>query len=133
MQGWKGGQFSLGRAYEFGIGVAQSRSEAIAWFQKAAAQGAARGQQFASWLASPTNNIGFRNDAERNTVMAGKLRFALQSGDPAGIAFHTSAERMQWLQGQAQQLNKSESDTMKAIRRADYEACVRSGRDRSSC
>jgi TPR repeat protein len=133
MQGWKAGQFSLGRAYQFGIGVAQSRSDAIAWFQKAAAQGAARGQQSASWLATLTNNIGFRNDAERNTVMAGKLRFALLSGDPAGVAFHSSGQRMQWLQGQAQTLNKSESDTMRAMRRADHDACIRAGRDASSC
>ncbi|HEY6483528.1 MAG TPA: tetratricopeptide repeat protein [Steroidobacteraceae bacterium] len=129
MQGWKAGQFSLGRAYEFGIGVAQDRAVAVAWFEKAAAQGAPRADYFANWLANPTNNIGFRNDTERNTVLAGKLRFALLGGDPAGIAFHSSQQRMQWLQRQAQGLNKTESDVFKAMRQADHDACVRAGRD----
>ncbi|MGH2360585.1 MAG: tetratricopeptide repeat protein [bacterium] len=87
-QGWMKGQFALGRAYEFGIGVPQDRQQAINWFQKSAAQGNAQGDYYAGWLRDPTNNIGFRNDTEHDTVIAGKLRFAL--GPPIPPASHSA-------------------------------------------
>jgi hypothetical protein len=99
MQGWKFGQFSLGRAYQFGIGVAQSRQLAIEWFNKAAAQGHGRAEYFASWLSDFTNNIGFRNNMEHDLVIGGMLCFGgeLYEGDPAGVMFRNSAQRVLWL------------------------------------
>jgi TPR repeat protein len=38
-QGFADGQFNLGRAYQFGMAVPQSRQEAIRWFDKAGDQG----------------------------------------------------------------------------------------------
>ncbi len=130
-EGWVKGQFSLGRAYQFGIGVPQDRQQAIAWFQKAAAQGDPNGAYWTKWLRSPSNNIGFRDDIERSIVMdvAGGLRFAVSSGDPAGIAFHNSAQRALWLEGQRQRTDQDEADTFRRIRQADHEACLRAGRD----
>ena len=130
-QGWLKGQFSLGRAYQFGIGVPQDRSQAIAWFQKAAAQGDPNGAYWANWLRSPSNNIGFRDDIERSIVMdvAGRLRFAVSSGDPAGITFHNSAQRVLWLEGQRRRADQDEADTFRRICQADHEACLRAGRD----
>jgi len=131
MQGWKFGQFSLGRAYQFGIGVAQSRPLAIEWFKKAAAQGDGQSDYFARWLSDFTNNIGFRTNTEHDFVIGGKLRFGaeLMGGDPAGVTFHNSAQRVLWLQGQRQALDKTEADVFKAIRIREHQDCVRAGRD----
>jgi len=92
-QGWSKGQLALGRAYEFGIGVPQDRQQAVAWFAKAGAQGLGQGEYFARWLRDPLNNIGFRNQAEHDLVIGGKLRFGLLSGDPTGVTFRSSAQR----------------------------------------
>ena len=133
LQGWLNGQFSFGRAYQFGIGVPQDRQQAIAWYQKASAQGEPNGKYWAEWLSNPTNNIGFRDDNERSIVMdvAGRLRFSgiLAGGDPAGVAFHSSAQRALWLAGQRERVDKDEVEVFRRIRQADYEACRRAGRD----
>ncbi len=130
-QGWHKGQVGFGRCYQFGIGVPQSRQQAIAWFQKAAAQGNAQGEYWAKWLRSPTNNIGFRDNVEHDIVMAGKLRFAgeLLGGDPAGVTFHSSAQRALWLAGQRKRADTQEAETMRQIARHRYEDCKRAGRD----
>jgi hypothetical protein len=132
-QGWLKGQFSLGRAYQFGIGVPQNRQQAIAWFKKAGAQGHPDGDHWAKWLSDTTNNIGFRDDIERSIVMdvVGRLRFSgiLAGGDPSGVAFHNSAQRALWLEGQRQRVDRDEQDTFRKIRQADHEACLRTGRD----
>jgi uncharacterized protein len=126
-QGWANGQFVLGRAYQFGIGVPQSRQVAIAWYQKAAAQGAKAGAYWAQWLSSPTNNIGFRDDAEHDAVIGGRLRFGLLAGDPAGILFHNSGQRNAWLAGLTKQINLSEAQTMWQVNKSQYDACKKSG------
>jgi hypothetical protein len=126
-QGWVKGQFALGRAYEFGIGVPQDRAQAIAWFQKSAAQGDAQGDYYARWLRDPTNNIGFRNDVEHDLVVAGKLRFALGSADPAGITFHSSAERTAWLQKLGGRVDADERTVRWQLRKDEFDKCMRHG------
>ena len=130
-QGWVKGQFAFARAYQFGIGVPQDRRQAIAWYQKAEANGDPNGAYWVRWLSDPTNNIGFRDDIERDIVMAGKLRFSgvLSGGDPTGITFHSSAQRALFLEGQRERVDKDEADTFRKIHQAEYEACRRAGRD----
>ena len=107
MQGWFKGQFEFGRAFQFGMGVPQDRQKAIAWYQRAAANGDPDGKYWAQWLSDPTNNIGFRDDEERSIVMdvAGRMQFAVGAGDPAGVTFHSSAQRALWLGGERQRVN----------------------------
>ena len=124
-QGWSKGQLALGRAYEFGIGVPQDRQQAIAWLARAGAQGIGQGEYFARWLRDPLNNIGFRNQAEHDLVIGGKLRFGLLSGDPAGVTFHSSAQRTAWLTGQRREVDLSEAHTMWSIRSGEYQQCQR--------
>jgi hypothetical protein len=50
-------------------------------------------------------------------------------GDPSGVAFHASAQRALWLAGQRERLDKEEAETLRRIRQADHEACLRTGRD----
>ena len=125
------GEFALGRAYEFGIGVPQNRGQAVAWFQKAGAHGNGQGAYFGRWLSDPSNNIGFRNDAEHDLVIAGKLRFALGAGDPVGVAFHNSRERVSWLRGLGAQVNASESQVFWQLKKDEYDGCMR--RAASNC
>ncbi len=127
LQGWANGQFVYARAYQFGIGVPQSRQVAIAWYQKVAAQGGNAGTYWAQWLSSPTNNVGFRNVAEHDAVIGGKLRFGLLGGDPAGILFHNSGQRNAWLAGETRQLNLSEATAMWNVNKSQYDACTKSG------
>lgn len=126
-QGWMKGQFALGRAYQFGIGVPQSRQLAIEWYQKAAAQGEPNGDYWVRWLSDPTNNIGFRTNEEHDAVIGGKLRFALGAGDPAGITFHSSAQRNDWLAGLGHRVDASEAQAMWQMRKSDYDSCTKSG------
>lgn len=130
-QGWTKGQSALGRAYQFGIGVPQDRRQAIAWFVKAAAQGNGRAEYFAKWLRDPTNNIGFRDEAEHAVVIAGKLRFGaiLIGGDPYGIAFHNSAQRALWIMGLRNRLDAEEAEVFRQIRKHEYDACTSAGKD----
>ncbi len=130
-QGWMKGQFSLGRAYQFGIGVPQNRQLAIAWFAKAGAQGNAKGDYWAKWLRDGTNNIGFRDNNEHNMLIGGKLRFSvkLMGGDPTGIAFHNSAQRVLWLAGLRNAVDRDEAEVFRAMRKSAYESCTQAGRD----
>jgi uncharacterized protein len=127
LQGWVKGQDALARAYQFGIGVPQSRQMAIAWYRKEAAQGFGKGTYWADWLSSPTNNVGFRSDAEHDAVIGGKLRFGLLGGDPAGILFHNSAQRNAWLGGLTRQLNASEAEAMWEVNKSQFDACKKGG------
>ena len=128
-QGWMKGQFSYGRAYQFGIGVPQNRQLAIAWYQKAAAQGDPDGAHWAQWLSDPTNNIGFRDDVEHDFVMGAYLRFgaSLMGGDPAGIAFHNSGQRALWMKGYSQRITKDEQDVMRRMHQLELQACLARG------
>ena len=125
------GEFALGRMYEFGMAVPQDRQTAIRWFRMAGDQGNAQAAYFAKWLSDPTNNIGFRNDQEHQLVIGSKLRFAgdLIGGDPAGIAFRNSIERMNWLNGQRQRADYTEAHTMWQIRKDEYDSCMRGAKD----
>ena len=125
------GEAALGRAYQFGIGVPQSRGEAVAWYRKAAAQGNSQAAYFARHLSDPRNNIGFRNEAEHQLVIGGKLRFGMGADDPAGITFRSSGERMAWLGRLRQQVDKSEAETMWNIRKREYDDCRRA--EKSNC
>ena len=125
------GQFSFARAYQFGIGVPQSRALAIDWYRKSAAQCNAKSDYFAKWLRDSTNNIGFRDDNEHATVIGTKLRFGTtpMGGDPAGITFHNSAQRVLWLWGQRHVLDREEAEVFRQMRQSDYDRSVRAGRD----
>jgi TPR repeat protein len=125
-QNWQNGQYALARAYQFGIGVPQSRQTAIEWFRRAAANGDSEAAYFAQDLSSPGNFIGFRNVAEHEMVIGGKLRFGLIFQEPAGMLFHNSGERNAYLRGLRRGVDVNEATTMWNIRKSEYDAC-RSG------
>jgi len=103
---------ALGRAYQFGIGVPQDRQVSIYWNERAFAHGDAECERWVRWLRDPTNNIGFRNEGEQSLVIGNQLRTSglLLGADPAGILFHNSEERIQWLRGLRNAVDKDEAE-----------------------
>jgi uncharacterized protein len=126
-QGDAEGQDALGRAYQFGMGVPQSRAKAIELYRKAAAQGNGEAAYFARWLSDRTNNIGFRNQQEQQLVIGNQLRTAgeLLGADPAGLTFRNSQERLAWLAGLRQRVDRSEAMARWESQRREYEDCRR--------
>jgi hypothetical protein len=131
MQNNPEGQSALARAYQFGIGVPQSRSEAIAWDRRAAALGDSDAAYFLRWLSSPTNNIGFRNAAERNLVIGFRMVDVIVLNEPAGTVFHNSAERNGYLLQVARRLDGDQAYSRWWLARAEYTQCESS--HRSGC
>jgi FOG: TPR repeat, SEL1 subfamily len=123
MQNDSDGQAALARAYQFGIGVPQSRSDAIAWDKRAAALGDAEAAHFVRWLSSPTNNIGFRNAAERNLVIGFRMVDVIVLNEPAGAVFHNSGERNAYLLQVARRLDNDQAYSRWWINRAEYTQC----------
>jgi uncharacterized protein len=117
------GQAALARAYQFGIGVPKSRNDAIAWDRRAAAQGNSEAAYYARWLSSPTNNIGFRNAAERNLVIGYRMVDVIVLNEPAGSVFHNSAQRHAYLLQVAQRLDSDQGYSRWWLARAEYTQC----------
>jgi len=134
------GQRELGFAYQYGIGVPQDRKTAIAWHRRAAASKDAQSTFWARWLAAPgNNNIGFRNEKERQLYIRSGLTLRcgfLAGGDPAGILFHNQAERFAWLDKAGREVEKRAAESCQRVaeienQRAEekYRACVSAGGD----
>ena len=130
-QGNANGQFRLGRAYQFGMGVPQNRQEAIRWFDKAGDQGHDQANYFANHLKQRGTYVGFRNDEEHAAVVGLKLRSVLLNIEPAGHAFHTSAERMAYLRQAGRQADREEAYQRWNGRKLDYDSCMQA--HRSNC
>jgi TPR repeat protein len=132
-QGYEEGQFALGRCYEFGIGVPQDRQTAILWFKRSGAQGNSKGAYFAHWLADPQNFIGFRNDDESRYVMD-RIRYSpnFWGGDPAGVTFHSSRERNNFIIAFKTDSNFQQAQMQWGVRHSDYQSCQSQGGG-SSC
>lgn len=122
-QGDPDGEAALARAYEFGVGVPQSRRDAIYWDRKAAAQGDEESAYYARWLSDPTNNIGFRNAAERNIVIGYRMVDMIVHNEPAGLLFRNSAERRSYLIGVARRLDSDMAYARWWQARAEYTQC----------
>jgi hypothetical protein len=114
------GCIALARAYEFGIGVPQNRAKAIELNRRVGRYKPDCAQR-AVWLSDPTNYIGFRNRAEKDFVMDGKLRFSAEfhGGDPAGQMFRNSFERNRFLLGFKAAVDKDEAETWRQVAEAD--------------
>ncbi len=52
-----------------------------------------------------------------------------EGGDPAGITFHNSAQRVLWIQGLRNAVDRDEAEVFSHIRKREYEDCQRAGRN----
>lgn len=64
-------------------------------------------------------------------VIGAKLRFGteLMGGDPTGVQFHNSAQRVLWLRGQRNRVDREEAEVWRMIRTREYDDCRRAHRD----
>lgn len=118
------GMAALARCYEFGIGVPQDRSKSIYWDKRAAALGNAESDHFARWLADPTNNIGFRNEAERD-MFPGLI--TVRVPEPVGILFRNSGERVAWPRKARGEYDYWHALMMFNISQTNYQHCKSQG------
>lgn len=109
--------------YEKSAARHDPEGSAIKWFQ-AAGQGNSQAAHFARWLRVPSNNIGFRDDQKQRLVIGGRLPFVIGSDDPAGITFHNSGERVNWLKNLRGQQVAGERRAMWQVRKNDYDKCM---------
>jgi TPR repeat protein len=129
-QGWADGEYRVGRAYQYGIGVPLDLQQAIYWYDKAAAQGHAQAKYFAQYLR---DNHGFdgssRDDAERaqlGPLMGRTMPFT----PPIGTIFHHLSERLAFVHGEyaAQEDAKAkaayELRARKACEQRGQETCI---------
>jgi TPR repeat protein len=117
------GAVALARAYQFGIGVPQSRTNALHWDRRAAAQGNSEAAHNVRWLSNPTNNIGFRNAAERNVVIGFRMVDVIVQNEPAGSVFRNSADRNAYLLQVARRLSSDQAYSRWWMARAEYTQC----------
>lgn len=93
-QGWADGEYRVGRAFEYGIGVPLNLQQAIVWYDKAAAQGHAQARYFAQYLR---DNHGFdgssRDDSER-AALGALIGRTMPFTPPVGTTFHHLSERL---------------------------------------
>jgi TPR repeat protein len=94
------GLFCLGRMYHFGIGVAQDRQRAYRIYDRAEDAGDGMSKFFASWLRVKQNCVGFRSEEERQ-------HYTDVCQDPAGIAFASEQQRVQWLTQRQAEANRA--------------------------
>jgi TPR repeat protein len=121
-------EFRLGRVSQFGMGVPQSRQEAIRWFDKAADQGHDQANYFANHLKQRGSYVGFRNDEEHAAVVGTKLRSVILNIEPVGRTFRNSAERMAYLRQAGHQADREEAMQRWNGLKLDYDNCQNAGR-----
>jgi TPR repeat protein len=126
-QGVVVGEFDLGRAYQYGIGVPVDINTAIYWYDKAAAQGHAQAQYFAKYLR---DNHGFdgstRDDYERSLLgplMGRTMPFA----PPTGTVFHHLSQRLAFVRGEYVEQERAKAMANYQMRLRRYQDCRRAG------
>jgi hypothetical protein len=126
-QGWMLGEFSMGRANQYGIGVPLNLQIAISWYDKAAAQGHSQAAYFAKYLR---DNHGFdgttRDDDERALLgpLAGRTVPFLP---PVGFAFHHLAERQAFVKNEYLGQERAKAEANYQIRLRQYKECTAAG------
>lgn len=78
-------------------------------------------------MLSRGNFVGFRNEQEEATVIAGKLRTGLLSEEPVGMLFRNSGERLAYIRNLRYRVDRYEAYQAWVLRRNEYDECKRGG------
>ena len=126
-QGFMLGEFDLGRAYQYGIGVPLNLQAAIYWYDKAAAQGHAQARYFAQYLR---DNHGFdgtsRDDSER-AQLGPLIGRTMPFSPPLGTTFHHLSERLAFVRGEYVSQERAKAMANYNMRAQQYRACRDAG------
>jgi hypothetical protein len=128
-QGWSLGEYAMGRAYQYGIGVPVSPRDALYWYDKAAAHGHAQAAYFAKYIR---DNHGFdgstRDDTERQ-LLGPLMGRTMPFTPPAGTVFHHLSERLAFIKGEYVMQETAKTRAQWDMRKRTYDECRQAGQD----
>ena len=128
-QGYAGGEYSLGRAYQYGIGVPLDQNQAIVWYDKAAAQGHSQAAYFAKYLRDNHGMDGSsRDDQERGLLGALRGR-TVPFIAPTGTTFHHLSERLAFVNQEYKNQENAKARALYDMRVRAYKDCKNAGGD----
>ena len=126
-QGWVKGEFGLGRDYEDGIGVPLNLDQAIAWYDKAAAQGDGQAAHMAQYLRDNHAIDGSSRDPQEQRMLGPLVQRYVLTAPPIGMVFHNQAQHLAYIQNQANDEAQRKLQMEYNMQRSAYEACRNSG------
>jgi len=121
--------FSLGRAYEYGIGVPVDLNTAIQWYDKAAAKGDGQAAFAAKYLRDNHGLDGSARTPEEQALLGPLLQRFVVSAPPLGQTFHSSAQRIAYVRALAQDEAFRKAQMFWNMAKGDYDACRAANRD----
>jgi uncharacterized protein len=123
-QGLSSGEFSLGRAYEYGIGVPLNLQQAIVWYEKAAAQGHAQAAYFARYLRDNHGMDGTSRDDDERALLGPLLGRTVPFTPPVGVTFHHLEERLAYVKGEFTTQERAKATANYNMRAREYRQCM---------
>ncbi len=128
-QGFMKGEFSLGRAYQYGIGVPLDHERAIFWYEKAAAQGHSQATYFAKYLRDNHGMDGSSRDDEERAMLGALMGRTVPFIAPFGTTFHHLSERLAFVKQEYVNQENGKATAMYNSRVRAYKDCKAAGRD----
>src|SRR5262249_6983093 len=114
------GMFSLGRAYQYGIGVALDLFAAITWDDKAAAKGNGQAAYMAKSLRDNHGNDGSSRTPEEQAMLGPLVQRMVLTAPPQGHIFHSAAERVAYIRAVAQDESLRKAQMFWNIKKDEY-------------
>ena len=128
-QGWVKGEFSLARAYQYGIGVPLNLKTAIGWYERAAAQGHSQAAYFAKYLRDNHGLDGSSRNQQEQAMLGLLIGRTINTPPPIGTTFRNSGERLACLRAVAQDEARTKARLAWETKKREYEDCRSARRD----
>lgn len=122
-QGWMNGEFSMGRAYQYGIGVPLNLQTAVYWYDKAAAQGHAQARYYTKYLRDNHGLDGTSRDDDERAMLGPLLGRTVPFMPPSGRTFHRLAERQAFVRNEYNGQERAKADADYQMRSRRYQDC----------
>ena len=128
-QGWSIGEFSMGRAYQYGVGVALNQQSAIFWYDKAAAQGHGQAAYFAKYLRDNHGADGSSRDDSERALLGPLMGRMFSIWPPYGATFHHLSERLAYVRWEAADEAHRKAVMNYTVQQRQYQDCKQAGGD----
>jgi len=128
-QGYAKGEFSLGRACQYGIGVPVDQQAAISWYDKAAAQGDSQASYFAKYLRDNHGVDGSSRDDQERAILGSLLGRTVPFIAPFGTTFHHLSERLAFVKQEYKNQEDAKALAYYSMKVRAYKECKEAGRD----
>lgn len=128
-QGYVGGEYSLGRAYQYGIGLPLDHQQAVAWYDKAAAQGHSQAAYFAKYLRDNHGMDGSSRDDQERGLLGALMGRTVPFIAPFGTTFHHLSERLAFVNQEYKNQENAKAKALYDMRVRAYKDCKSAGGD----